>query len=99
MFIPNKRNKEGKVFGFVRFKEVAYPHELEKRLDQIWIGSYKLRANFTRFFRRKDQSFGSDYRARSTKKQQARYQQAQPIGKKPYVQKVQGVRNWMVQRR
>lgn len=39
------------MFGFVRFKEVAYPMELERRLDQIWIGSYKMRENYTRFSR------------------------------------------------
>lgn len=49
VFIPTKKNKEGKAFGFVRFKEVQYPFELEKRLDQIWIGTYKIRANWTRF--------------------------------------------------
>lgn len=51
VFIPNKKNKEGKSFGFVRFTEVAYPMELEKRLDQLWIGSYKIRANCTRYHR------------------------------------------------
>lgn len=55
VFIPMKRNKEGKAFGFVRFKEVAYPQELERRLDQIWIGTYKLRANCIKIFRKKEQ--------------------------------------------
>lgn len=51
VFVPKKKNKEGKAFGFVRFKEVGYPLELERRLDQIWIRTYKLRANSTRFLR------------------------------------------------
>lgn len=51
VFVSKKKNKEGKAFGFVRFKEVGYPLELERRLDQIWIGTYKLRANCTRFLR------------------------------------------------
>lgn len=52
VFIPKKKNKEGKSFGFVRFKGVAYPLELEKRLDQLWIGSYKMKVNSNRFVRR-----------------------------------------------
>lgn len=54
VFVPRKRNKEGKAFGFVRFKDVLYPSELERRLDQIWVGTYKLRTNFARFSRHKD---------------------------------------------
>lgn len=46
VFVRGKKNKEGRAFGFVRFKEVPYPQELERRLDQIWIGTYKLRAFF-----------------------------------------------------
>lgn len=53
VFVPGKRNKEGKAFGFVRFKDVWYPNELERRLDQIWIGTYKIKANYTRFTRQK----------------------------------------------
>lgn len=30
-----------------------YLNELERRLDQIWIGSYKIRVNCSRFFRNK----------------------------------------------
>lgn len=54
VYVPRKKNKDGKAFGFVRFKEVLYPYELERRLDQIWIGSYKLRANCSRFHRQKE---------------------------------------------
>lgn len=54
VFIPNKKNKEGKKFAFVRFREVAFPMELEKRLDQIWIGTFKLRVNCTKFYRRRE---------------------------------------------
>lgn len=54
VFVPSKKNKEGKAFGFVRFKEVLFPNELERRLDQIWVGTYKLRVNYTRFSRNKD---------------------------------------------
>lgn len=53
VFAPRKRNKEGKAFGFVTFKEVLYPQELERRLDQVWIGTFKLRVNYIRFSRQK----------------------------------------------
>lgn len=51
LFIPKKRNKEGKAFGFIRYQGVQYPQELERRLDQIWIGTFKLRANYIRYRR------------------------------------------------
>lgn len=54
IFVPKKKNKEGKAFGFVRFRDVQYPQELERRLDQIWIGSFKLRANYVRYSRQAD---------------------------------------------
>lgn len=53
VFVPKKKNKEGKLFGFARFKDVWYPQELERRLDQIWVGSFKLRVNSMRFSRDK----------------------------------------------
>lgn len=68
VFVRGKKNKEGRAFGFVRFKEVPYPQELERRLDQIWIGTYKLRANCTRFLRNKEQQqqvFVHDYKGPS----------------------------------
>lgn len=54
LFIPTKRNKQGKQFGFVRFMNVVSPMELEKRLDQIWIGSFKIKVNFMKFGRRSE---------------------------------------------
>lgn len=51
VYIPRKKNKQGKIFGFARFKDILYPQELKRRLDQIWIGTYKLKANCTRFRR------------------------------------------------
>lgn len=53
-FIPKKRNKEGKLFGFVRFEDVVEIRSLEERLDQIWVGTYKLRVNLSRFHRGKE---------------------------------------------
>jgi hypothetical protein len=52
VYIPNKRDKRGKRFGFVRFKEVKNIESLSSRLDDIWVGMYKLRINLSRFARR-----------------------------------------------
>ncbi|KAK6133348.1 hypothetical protein DH2020_032919 [Rehmannia glutinosa] len=49
VFIPNKRSRNGGRFGFVRFVGVDNAKSLEATLDQIWIGSYKLRVNIPRF--------------------------------------------------
>ncbi|GAU47983.1 hypothetical protein TSUD_272280 [Trifolium subterraneum] len=58
VYIPNKLDKQGRRFGFVRFREVRDVEELLSRISDIWIGTYKLRVNRTRFRRdeaRKDQ--------------------------------------------
>lgn len=51
VFIPQKRDKFGKRFGFVKFLEVKNPKALEEQLDSLWIGSYKLRVNIPAFDR------------------------------------------------
>lgn len=51
VYIPMKLSKFGKRFGFVQFRDVFNPRELEKSLNQIWLGTYKLRANMARFQR------------------------------------------------
>lgn len=37
LFIPNKRNQQGKRFGFVRFMNVKAPMELETGSDLVWV--------------------------------------------------------------
>jgi hypothetical protein len=51
VYIPNKHDKWGKRFGFVKFKEVRDLGRLEERLSDVWIGTYKLRINRARFSR------------------------------------------------
>lgn len=51
VYLPKKRNKEGKLFGFVRFDQVLQVQELEVRLHMIWIGLHKLQVNLSRFSR------------------------------------------------
>jgi hypothetical protein len=53
-FIPNKRNKYGKRFGFVRFDGIVNPKDLELKLDNIFIGEMKLHVNLPRFNREKE---------------------------------------------
>ncbi|GLT95876.1 hypothetical protein SLE2022_135330 [Rubroshorea leprosula] len=43
VFVPNKRDKWGKRFGFVRMVGVLNEYRMEKRLNEIWFGFYKLR--------------------------------------------------------
>ncbi|GJX71178.1 RNA-directed DNA polymerase, eukaryota [Tanacetum coccineum] len=50
-FIPNRRSKIGKRFGFIRFIKVTDVDRLVNNLCTIWIGSFKLHANVARFNR------------------------------------------------
>ncbi|GJY20571.1 RNA-directed DNA polymerase, eukaryota [Tanacetum coccineum] len=50
-YIPLKRSKSGKRFGFVRFINVFSVERLISNLCTIWIGKFRLHANITRFQR------------------------------------------------
>ncbi|GJU06692.1 RNA-directed DNA polymerase, eukaryota [Tanacetum coccineum] len=50
-FIPAKRSKEGKRFGFVRFINVFNVERLVSNLNTIWVDRFKLHANVVRFQR------------------------------------------------
>ncbi|GJU93124.1 RNA-directed DNA polymerase, eukaryota [Tanacetum coccineum] len=50
-FIPTKRSKSGKRFGFVRFINVFNEERLVNNLCTVWIDRYKLHANIARFHR------------------------------------------------
>ncbi|GJS10607.1 RNA-directed DNA polymerase, eukaryota [Tanacetum coccineum] len=50
-FIPLKRSKEGKRFGFVKFINVSNVERLVGNLCTVWVGRYKLQANKARFGR------------------------------------------------
>lgn len=51
IFIPQKRNKFGNKFGFVKFIDVNNPKAFEEKLDALWLGTYKLRVNIPVFDR------------------------------------------------
>nr|GEU54570.1 RNA-directed DNA polymerase, eukaryota, reverse transcriptase zinc-binding domain protein [Tanacetum cinerariifolium] len=48
-YIPNRRSKAGKRFGFVRFIKVFDVERLVNNLCTVWVGRYKLHANVARF--------------------------------------------------
>lgn len=50
-FIPAKTNKDGRKFGFVRFRLRSFVGELLDSVNDIWIGSYKIRLKPGRFTR------------------------------------------------
>nr|GEU98764.1 nucleotide-binding alpha-beta plait domain-containing protein [Tanacetum cinerariifolium] len=50
-FIPEKKSKVGKRFGFVRFINVFNVDRLVGNLSTIWVNRFKLQANLARFQR------------------------------------------------
>ncbi|GJT12476.1 RNA-directed DNA polymerase, eukaryota, reverse transcriptase zinc-binding domain protein [Tanacetum coccineum] len=50
-FIPTKRSKNGRRFGFVRFINVFNEERLVNNLCTVWIDHFKLHANIARFHR------------------------------------------------
>nr|GEX63821.1 RNA-directed DNA polymerase, eukaryota [Tanacetum cinerariifolium] len=51
VFIPNKRSKLGKRFGFVHFIKILDVVRLVNNVCTIWIGKFKLHVNIARFNR------------------------------------------------
>ncbi|GAU50425.1 hypothetical protein TSUD_300250 [Trifolium subterraneum] len=51
VYIPDKRDGVGKRFGFVRFEDVEDQQKLLQRIEETWIGTYKIRANLPKFLR------------------------------------------------
>ncbi|GKA18607.1 nucleotide-binding alpha-beta plait domain-containing protein [Tanacetum coccineum] len=50
-FIPTKRSKSGKRFGFIRFINILNEERLVSNLCTIWVGRFKFHANTARFHR------------------------------------------------
>ncbi|MCH90542.1 endonuclease/exonuclease/phosphatase family protein, partial [Trifolium medium] len=55
VYLPNKVDKWGRRFGFVKYKEVNNLEELIIKLGDVWCGSYKLRINLSKFGRNHNQ--------------------------------------------
>lgn len=51
IFIPNRKGRDGTQYGFVRFGCNIDKTRAEIQLNNIWLGSYKLRANLSKFER------------------------------------------------
>jgi hypothetical protein len=51
VYIPAKRDKFNRRFGFARFVEVEDAQWLLEQIEDTWFGLYKLRANLSRFSR------------------------------------------------
>lgn len=51
IFISKKRNRNGRRYGFARFKGVNDAHKLARQLDQIVIGGLKLYVNIPKYGR------------------------------------------------
>nr|GEY90099.1 nucleotide-binding alpha-beta plait domain-containing protein [Tanacetum cinerariifolium] len=49
VFIPDRRMKAGKIFGFVRFIKVLDIDRLINNLCTVWVGRNKIHANVARF--------------------------------------------------
>ncbi|KAK2395407.1 SC35 splicing factor [Trifolium repens] len=52
VYIPNKVDKQGRRFGFVKFREVEDAVDLLRSISNVWIGSFKLRVNLPKFNRK-----------------------------------------------
>ena len=51
IFISKKRNRNGRRYGFARFKGVDDVNQLERRLDNIVLGGLKLYVNIPKYDR------------------------------------------------
>ncbi|GJR97185.1 nucleotide-binding alpha-beta plait domain-containing protein [Tanacetum coccineum] len=51
VFIPNRKSKAGKRFGFVRFIKIFDVDRLVNNLCTVWVGRHKIHANLARFQR------------------------------------------------
>jgi RNA recognition motif-containing protein len=51
VYVPKKLDKRGRRFGFVKFKDVGDVEVLSEKLRDVWIGSFKLWVNRSRFGR------------------------------------------------
>ncbi|KAK7328517.1 hypothetical protein VNO77_22626 [Canavalia gladiata] len=49
VFMPTKRNSKCQRFGFVRYMDVGNGRALKNELNNVWIGSYKVRVNVSKF--------------------------------------------------
>nr|GFA67179.1 nucleotide-binding alpha-beta plait domain-containing protein [Tanacetum cinerariifolium] len=68
-YIPNRRSKAGKRFGFVRFIKVFDVERLVNNLCTVWVGRYKLHANVARFQRESLNKHSNQFNDNGTKRE------------------------------
>ncbi|GKA49590.1 nucleotide-binding alpha-beta plait domain-containing protein [Tanacetum coccineum] len=91
-FIPNKKSKSGKRFGFVKFINVFSEERLINNLCTVWIGTLKMHANIAHFQRPSSKKEGVGVKktfAYSTPKVQSK----PPVVGNSYVGILKGERN------
>ncbi|GKV25593.1 hypothetical protein SLEP1_g35004 [Rubroshorea leprosula] len=69
IYSPKRRSRNGGRFGFVRFLDVKNRKELERKLDNIWIGDCKLWVNAPRY--EDNQQVGKEIKSRPIPEPQA----------------------------
>nr|GEY16643.1 RNA-directed DNA polymerase, eukaryota [Tanacetum cinerariifolium] len=67
-YIPNRRSKARKRFGFVRFIKVFDVERLVNNLYTVWVGRYKLHANVARFQRESLNKHSNQFNGNGTKR-------------------------------
>ncbi|MCI19800.1 RNA-binding protein 25-like, partial [Trifolium medium] len=90
VYIPNKRDKAGKRFGFARFEDVEDQQKLLQKIEETWIGTYKIRANLPKF--RRGEASKSNFIGDGGRKQGANARIVQSKGQ-TFKEVVQGVNN------
>jgi hypothetical protein len=60
VYIPDRLDKQGRRFGFVKYRDVRDAQEQLRLLTDIWCGTYKLRVNLARFLKSAPAKKGSD---------------------------------------
>ncbi|MCI53565.1 hypothetical protein A2U01_0074812, partial [Trifolium medium] len=73
VYVPKKLDKQGRRFGFVKFREVRDGGELLSQLGHIWLGTYKLRVNLSRFNREDNREEVREEVPESSRAAEARY--------------------------
>jgi hypothetical protein len=51
VFVPNKRNRNGEPYGFVKFANVRDVSKMTKALNAVWFGHFRIRASVAKFER------------------------------------------------
>jgi RNA recognition motif-containing protein len=53
VYIPKRVDKQGRRFGFVKYRDVKDATDLLRSISDIWFGSFKLRVNRSKFLKNK----------------------------------------------